>query len=199
MIIIDKSRIWVVVRTNVKCEAKALDNLRKAGFAAYLPRQRIEITNKRTNTIREIERPLMLRYLFVGLQRNNLAYGFVRACDGVERILGDQGNHPLPVPAGLVEEIALAEVDMKFDDTRAARIHRDEEAKTKKQNTSRTFYAGRHVDVVEGPFASFAGIVDEVTSRGTVKALVEIFGRWTQAEFSPEQLAVASRKKRFAR
>lgn len=189
---IDKTKAWYVVRTNVKCEAKAADNLRKAGFDYYLPRQRIEKKNKRTHTIRDVERPLMHRYLFVGLPRNNLAFGFVRSCEGVERILGDQENHPIPVPAGMVEEIFLAEIDMQFDDTREARIHRHEEARTKKENTARTFRQGRNVRVIEGLFASFSGVVEEVTSRGTVKALVAIFGRWAAAEFEPSQLSPAA-------
>lgn len=189
---IDTTKAWYVVRTNIKSEAKAADNLRKAGFDCYLPRQRVEMKNKRTNTFREIERPLMLRYLFVGLPRDNLAFGFVRACEGVERILGDQENHPIPVRAGMVEAIFLAEMDMQFDDTRAARIHRDEEARTKKGNTARTFRAGRGVYVVEGPFASRSGVVEEVTSRGTVKALVAIFNQWVAVEFEPEQLSPAA-------
>lgn len=189
---IDRSKLWYVARTNIKCEEKAADNLRKAGFDYYLPRQRVEIVNKRTHTVRTIERPLMLRYLFVGLDRSNLAFGFVRACEGVERILGDMDEHPIPVPAGMVEEIFLAETDLRFDDTRAARIHRREEARTKKENVARTFRRGRKVRALDGPFSSFGGVVEEVTSRGTVKALIEIFGRWTEVEFEPGQLAPAA-------
>lgn len=123
---IDKSKRWYVVRTNIKCEQKAADNLRQAGFDHYLPRQRIEKFNKRTNTYREIERPLLLRYLFVGLPAGAEHFGFVRACEGVEDILGDLEKHPVAVPASAVEEIYLDEIDMKFDDTRAARKHRGE-------------------------------------------------------------------------
>lgn len=189
---IDKRKAWYVVMTNVKGELKAATNLHKAGFDYYLPRQRIEKWNKRTNTYREIDRPLMPRYLFVGMPVHNQAFGFARACDGVERFLGDQENRPIRVPAGLVEEIFIAEIDMQFDDTRAARIHRDEEAKTAKENTARRFPGGSDVTVTDGPFASFHGVVDEVTTRGTVKALVQIFGRWSAVEFEPTQLSPAA-------
>lgn len=64
---IDLKKRWYVVRTNVKCEQKAADNLRKAGFDQYLPMRRVEKWNKRLNTYRMLESPLMLRYLFVGL------------------------------------------------------------------------------------------------------------------------------------
>lgn len=123
---IDKTKRWYAVRTNIKCEAKAADNLRKAGFDHYLPRQRIEKWNKRTNTYRMIERPLLLRYLFVGLPVGGEHFGFVRACEGVERILGDEDNRPGRIQVGDVEKIFLAEIDMQFDDTREARKHRGE-------------------------------------------------------------------------
>ncbi|PSH70158.1 hypothetical protein CU102_03430 [Phyllobacterium brassicacearum] len=39
-----------------------------------------------------------------------------------------------PADAAIVEAMYLAEVDMQFDDTRAARIHRKEEARSKVQS-----------------------------------------------------------------
>ena len=116
--------VWYAVRTAIKGEQIAADNLRKSGFAVYLPRQRIERWNKRSNTYRLIERPLLLRYLFVGLPPAAQHFGFVRACNGVERLLGDEADHPIAVDAKDVEAIYLAEVDMQFDDTRAASKHR---------------------------------------------------------------------------
>lgn len=189
---IDKTKAWFVVRTNIKCEEKAANNIRVAGFDVYFPRQRIEKRNKRTNTYREFERPLMMRYIFVGFHRHNQAFGFVRNCDGVERILGDQENHPIGIPAGLVAEILDAETNMEFDDTRAARIHREEEARTKKATVAMKFKRGKKIMVTDGPFSSFKGVVEDVTSRGSVKTLVDIFGRWTAVELYPEQLSPAA-------
>lgn len=123
---IDLTKRWYVVRTNIKCEQRAADNLRKAGFDHYLPRARVEKWNKRTNTYREFETPLLMRYLFVGLPVGAEHFGLVRACEGVESILGDHDFHPIPIPAKAVERIFLDEIDMAFDDTRAARKHRGE-------------------------------------------------------------------------
>lgn len=122
---IDTAKNWFVVRTNIRCEAKASNNIRLAGFDVYWPRQRYEKWNKRNNTYLEMERSLMPRYLFVGFDPKAKHFGFVRACDGVERLLEVEGE-PIPVAPGEVEAIFLAEVDMRFDDTRKARKYREE-------------------------------------------------------------------------
>lgn len=189
---IDTTKAWYVVYCNPKCEAKATDNIRLAGFDVYFPRQRVEKKHRRHNTYSVIERPLMLRYLFVGFDRKAKHFGFVRSCEGVERLLEVQGE-PIPVPGEDIEAIYLAEIDMRFDDTREARIHRKEESRTKKETVKMKFRKGLDVDVLEGPFASFSGIVDEVTSSGRVDALIQIFGRWSKIEFDPQQIALSAK------
>jgi transcriptional antiterminator NusG len=83
---------------------------------------------------------------------------------------------------------------MQFDDTRAARLHRKEEAKSRKAKTESEFPPGRSIFVTErgNPFATFGGVVDEVTNAGRVIALIDIFGRMTPVEFEPRQLTPAA-------
>jgi hypothetical protein len=50
-----------------------------------------------------------------------------------------------PAHAAIVEAIYLAEVDMQFDDTRAARIHRKEEAKSKQATIELRFQGGKAI------------------------------------------------------
>jgi transcriptional antiterminator NusG len=46
-----------------------------------------------------------------------------------------------------------------------------------------TFEKGEAVKIIDGPFASFTGVVDEVNSdRNTLKVMVTIFGRSTPVE-----------------
>lgn len=185
---ISKDKPWFVAQCNVKCEAKATENLRLAGYEVYFPRQRIERKNKRTNVIHEIERPLLMRYIFVAVPRYD--FGFVRACEGVESLLGVNGL-PLRVPARDVEALYLAEIDMQFDDTRAARIHRKEEAKTRKENIARTFMKNLMVQIGAGPFEGKNATVADVTDAGRVAVLINLFGRETTLTMEPEQLKVA--------
>lgn len=187
---IDQSKRWFVVQTNIKSERKAEDNLRLAGFDVYLPTYRVEIKNKRTNTYITRERPLLMRYMFVGMDMRAQHFGFVRACEGVESLLGVNGT-PIPVPARDIEALYLAEFDMRFDDTRAARIHRKEEAATRKQTLEMKYAKGNAVTVTAGPFASFGGLVDEVTKKGNVRVIMSLFGSLVPAEFEAAHLEVA--------
>jgi transcriptional antiterminator NusG len=184
---IDPDRAWFVCRTNIKCEEKATANIRAKGFDVYLPRQRIEVRHKRTNTILVKERPLMMRYLFVGLPRVEPPFGFVRSCEGVESILGANGT-PVRIPVSIVERIFDDETNLRFDDTREARIARKEEARTRRETVAMKYRKGLLVRVIDGPFASFIGEVAAVTSRGAVDILVEIFGREVPVQMEPEQI-----------
>jgi transcription antitermination factor NusG len=189
---IGKHLFWCVVRTNIKCEEKAADNIRAAGFAHYLPMCRIETWNKRTHVYRISDRVLMPRYLFAGIPSENHV-GAVKNCEGVEMVLSTEGQfgRPLQVPSDTVERFLLAEVDMRFDETRAARIVRGEEPRTAKDRAEIAFPPGSRARVIDGPFASFMATVEEATTSGKVKGLVELFGRMATVEFDPHQLQVA--------
>ena len=162
--VIDKDRHWYVVRTNVKAEAKASENIRKAGYDIYYPRSRMEVKNKRTHTYTMRESALMPRYLFIGLPQVERNFFKVRTCDGVECILGVDG-HPARISAEHVEAIYLAEIDMQFDD-------RKQEAKSKKASTDMQFPKGEGILVTDSlnPFAMFGGVVQEVTKSGKVSS-----------------------------
>jgi transcriptional antiterminator NusG len=135
----------------------------------------------------------MPRYLFVGLPHADRNLSKVRCCDSVECII-DVGGRPIRISGDQVEAIYLAEVDMQFDDTRAARIHRKEEAKSKKATTEMRFPKGEAIWVTDSrnPFATLGGTVQQVTQAGRIKALIEIFGRMTAVELDPAQLSPAA-------
>jgi transcriptional antiterminator NusG len=187
---IDKDKHWYVVRTNVKAEAKAAENIRKVGYETYLPRYRFEVKNHKTHTYSMRESPLMPRYLFVAFRPMDANFYRVNGCEGVECILSIDGN-PVRISADSVETIFLAEIDMAFDDTRAARIHRKEEETSAKENTVRQFPVGKNIFVADSrnPFATFSGIVEEVTKAGKIIALIELFGRMTPVVFESSQIS----------
>jgi hypothetical protein len=77
---IDRSLAWYCVWTQARVERQAQEDLGRAGFATYLPTQRIEIV--RRGRLVETERVPVGRYLFVGLQMPSPDFG------GVEDALG---------------------------------------------------------------------------------------------------------------
>lgn len=191
---------WYVVRTIPLMEWKASDKLSAAGYSVYLPTMRVETKNKRTHTYSTKERTLMPGYLFLG--SSGSLYNAVN-CFGVEGVLSNGGyvsarrrngdGDPIRVPSMLVEAIYLAEIDQQFDDTRAARIHREEEGRTRRLTVAMQFSKGMKSLVSSGPFAGWSGVVEDVTHQGMVQMLIDLFGRATVATFDPSELTVGEK------
>ena len=183
---------WYVVRTNVKAEAKAERNLSDAGFRTYAPWQRFERLNRRKRKWVQHEMRLAPRYLFMeaDMPAETIPWYVVRACEGVESVLGINGTpHRLSAAeVASLQEIMAAEQDYAFDETRAGKLHRREIGKTKKETTRMKFPVGSKVRISDGPFSSFNGEVTNVTGRGHLTVLASIFGRMTPVELEPAQV-----------
>lgn len=182
-----------VVRTNIKSEEKAERNLRAAGFSTYAPWQRFERLNRRKKVWIQHEMRLAPRYLFLDtgdLRRDETPWGVIRACEGVESVLGVEGR-PVAlngVQAQQLEAIKAAEADYAFDETRAGKLHRREIGKTKKETTRMKFPVGSKVRISDGPFSSFNGEVTNVNGRGHLTVLAFILGRMTPVELEAGQV-----------
>jgi transcription termination/antitermination protein NusG len=193
---------WYVLRTNIKCEDKAEKNLHQAGFRTYAPWQKFEKYNRRKNVFIKHEKRIAPRYLFLEVDqpREQVPWGFIRACEGVERILGTNG---LPMRLHKDETAALqaimdAEANYAFDETRAGKLHRREIGKTKKETTKLKYPVGSRVLVKDGPFTSFAGEVVNVNGRGHIEVLVSIFGRMVSTEMETGQVEGLAHEKKAA-
>lgn len=171
---------WFVIRTNIKCEDKAERNLDAAGYRTYAPWQRFETYNRRKRVFIEHSLRVAPRYLFLETdqERDGVPWGIIRACEGVERVLGVDG---LPQSLTGDEESALyaimaAEANFEFDETRAGKLHRREIGKTKAETTKLKYPVGSKILVTKGPFAAFKGQVVNVNGRGQVEALISLLG-----------------------
>lgn len=192
---------WYVVRTNIKCEDKAERNLKAAGFRTYAPWQKFERLNRRKRVWVQHEMRLAPRYLFLETPDGDVPWYSIRACEGVESVLGIEGR---PIPLNSIrpekappdyqtdverlEAIMAAEADFAFDETRAGKLHRREIGKTKKETTRMRFPVGSKVRISDGPFTSFNGEITNVTGRGHLTVLASIFGRMTPVELEPGQV-----------
>lgn len=190
-------KLWYVVRTNIRCEDKAASNLRAAGYEVYLPKMRKDMIHHRTKAVITREFVLFNRYLFAAQPATGADWYTLRSSEGVECVLGVDGV-PMPVPAASVEAFRNAEIDMQFDDTKAARLHRGEIERTHELELRKRFKARRSVRVLNGPFGGFAGQVESITGRLTIKAMILIFGRMTTVEFAPADLEPIDSKTRAA-
>ncbi|KRB26310.1 hypothetical protein ASE05_10405 [Mesorhizobium sp. Root172] len=174
-------------------EIVAERSIRDAGFECYYPRMRKEIVHHRTN-VRIVRRfPLFTGYIFVALPSANGEY--LKDCEGLGRLLSYDGEYgkPWQVPTGAVERYMRAEADLEFDDTKESRIKRKLEGKTKRETIAMTFPEGQAIRVKQDwqhthMLAGFHGEVVGVTGRGSVKSMIELFGRLVAAEFDADDI-----------
>lgn len=186
---------WFVVRTNIKCEDKAERNLALAGFQTYAPWQRFESYNRRKRVFIDHARRLAPRYLFLCVDDpDNVPWGTIRGCEGVEYILGVEGR---PVPLNGYETrkllaIMAAERNYEFDETRAGKLHRREIGRTRAETTKLKFPVGSRVKAMKGPFQGLAGKVLNVNGRGQVEALFSLFQGKVPVEIPADDLEIVA-------
>src|SRR6478609_9626956 len=120
------------------------------------------------------ERKFFPGYVLAKLEMNDDVYHLVKNTPKVTGFLGTSGK-PQPI-----------------SDAEAARILNTKEeqaAAPAKQKIKVDFDIGDTVKVLDGPFASFNGVVEELDfDRSRVKVSVSIFGRATPVELEFEQV-----------
>ena len=110
------------------------------------------------------KRKLFPSYIIIEMEMTNETWSLIENVPGVTHFVGG-GKKPFPIPKKEVDRI-LGRME-------------------KKQGIipEVPFTLGEHVRVVDGPFADFTGVVDEINpERGKLKVLVSIFGRETPVE-----------------
>ncbi len=116
-------------------------------------------------------------YVLAKLAMNDDVYHLVKNTPKVTGFLGSSGK-PQPIT-----EAEAARILNTKDEAAAA---------APKQKISVDYEIGDNVKVLEGPFASFNGLVEELDfDRGRVKVSVSIFGRATPVELEFEQVELS--------
>ena len=170
---------WYIVHTHTGFEDKVkdalLERVRMAGqeelFGEILvpSEQVVEMVKGARKTS---ERKFFPGYILINMELNDATWHTVQDTTRVTGFVGDSRN-PQPLP----EKDA-----MKI-------IGRIEEGATKPKPKV-VFEEGDPVRVVEGPFANFQGVVEEVfPDKGRVKVMVSIFGRSTPVELEYIQVS----------
>jgi transcriptional antiterminator NusG len=172
---------WYIIHAYSGFENKVRESIQSEAKRLGLERcvEQIEVP---TETITEVkrgkkvqsERKFMPGYVLAKLEMNDQVYHLVKNTPKVTGFLGPNGK-PQAIP-----------------DTHAARMldQKDEAAaNAPKQKISVDYEIGDAVKVLDGPFATFNGVVEELDfDRGRVKVSVSIFGRATPVELEFEQV-----------
>lgn len=159
------------VRESILSEAARM-GLQSLVDAVEVPTEKV--TEVRRGKKVTSDRKFFPGYVLAKLEMNDDVYHLVRNTPKVTGFLGTQGK-PQPI-----------------SEAEAARIlstKADEAATAAKPKVKVDFEIGDQVKVLDGPFASFNGLVEEIDfDRSRVKVSVSIFGRATPVELDFDQV-----------
>lgn len=93
---------WFVIYAQPRMEMLAHEHLKRQGFETFFPRYLKRRSHSRR--IDMVPAPLFPRYLFVSFDIRQSAWRAIRSTRGVIDLVRN-GTEPLPVPAGVIEEI----------------------------------------------------------------------------------------------
>lgn len=172
---------WYVVNTFSGYENKAkaaleerirvLDCAEKFGDILVPTEQVVEVKGGQK---RSVTRKFFPGYILVNMDLDNQSWHVVRNTPKITGFVGGNTRRPPPVPEAEVRRI-----------TRRMGIGEEGEAPRPKLN----FERGEEVRIMEGPFSSMNGKVEEVNqARGKLRVIVAIFGRPTSVELDFTQV-----------
>ncbi len=172
---------WYVVHTysgqENRAKASLEERIRSKGMEEYfgeilIPTEQVVDTvggKKRTQT-----RKFFPGYMLVQMELTDETWHLVKSVSKVTGFVGGTTNPP-----------AIPEAEVE-------RLTKQIEEGTLKPKPRQSFAEGENVKVIDGPFANFTGIVEEVNpEKGKLRVLVSIFGRSTPVELEFTQVEKA--------
>ncbi len=167
---------WYIIRANSNRERSVSEKLIKEGEKGDLVGKigRVVVPMEKSFLIKNGKKVMREKVMFPGyifIESNaigELKY-FIKGLSGATGFLTNR--------AGDIQSLTKSEVD--------SMLGKHEESKA--QEFSNSFIVGEEVKVLDGPFASFQGTIEEVNGQ-KVKVSVLIFGRKTPLELSLFQI-----------
>lgn len=195
---------WFALWTPARGESRAAEALGRAAVPTYTPLLATEVLRRGKRL--PVTRPAVGRYLFVGMNPDSPNFGAVRSALGEDapRIVDDvfsythwkTGNRitvdvrqPDP-PEPLARLLRVGDVPLRVPVEALQRLEDGLSLFGQSGEGKAMFAAGSRVKAIEGPFASFMGVVEHSDDE-RVRALLDMFGRKTLVEFFPSQLEAA--------
>jgi len=172
---------WYIIHAYSGFEGKVRDSIMAEATRMGLD-QFVEQIEVPTETVQEarrgkkiqVERKFMPGYVLAKLDMTDQVYHLVKNTPKVTGFLGSSGK-----PQAISEAEAVRMLNSKEEAATAA----------PRQKVKVDFEIGDAVKVLDGPFASFNGTVEELDfDKSKVKVSVSIFGRATPVELDFEQV-----------
>ena len=169
---------WYVVHVYSGFENKIIESIReqaeKKGIEEHFAELMVpseQVVEVRRGKKVDAERKFFPGYILVKMVLSDEAWSLVKNTPKVTNFLGAR-NKPVPITEKEAMSI-LQQVQEGVDRPRPAI----------------TYKVGQDIKVIDGPFASFNGVVEEIDEeRGRLKVSVSIFGRATPVELEYTQV-----------
>lgn len=178
---------WYVVHTNTGFEERVKllieERVRAEGLQdlvqeVLVPTEKIVEATKGGKEKTSV-RKFFPGYILVKMELNEQTWHFIRS---VPKVIGFVGGK---LKEGKIDPDSVPDINEKD----VMKIKRQIEEGTLKPKPRVTFEKGETVKVIEGPFANFSGVIEEVRpDKGKVQVLVTIFGRTTPIELNFNQV-----------
>lgn len=172
---------WYIVQSYSSFEKKVASAIKEEATKAKLA-DKIEEVLVPTHDITEVKRGKRVQrkkkyfpgYVLVKMDMDNQIYHLIKNIKKVSGFLGQKGN-PIPVSEKEIEKIKGQIKDGLGE-----------------SKSFISYTIGEKVQVIDGPFASFNGLVEEVEEdKSRLKVSVMIFGRATPVELEFNQVEKA--------
>jgi transcriptional antiterminator RfaH len=93
---------WYAIHSKPRQEERALDNLQRQGFEAWLPMLTVEKVLR--GKLVQVTEPMFSRYLFIRLDTEQTNWSPIRSTLGVSRLVSF-GNRPAPIADELIQAL----------------------------------------------------------------------------------------------
>ena len=173
---------WYIVQSHSSFENKVAQLIKDEAEKAKVA-EKIEEIVVPTHDVTEVKRGKRVQrkkkyfpgYVLIKSEMDNDLYHMIKA---IKRVSGFLGNRGIPVPVSDKEiEKILGQI-------------KDGVAQPK---SSIEYIVGEKVQVIDGPFASFTGLVEDIDEeKSRLKVSVSIFGRPTPVDLEYNQVEKAS-------
>lgn len=166
------------VKTHIEDGLKTMNNENLAIEEVFIPTETVVETQKGGKK-RTSVRKFFPGYLMIKMELNDHTWHFVKEIPKVISFVGGRSVDGSVTPDSIPE---VSEEKVHEIKTRA-------KEGTLKPKPSVAFEKGEPVRVVEGPFANFSGVIEDVKpDKARVQVLVTIFGRTTPIELDFNQV-----------
>lgn len=170
---------WYVLHVYSGFEQKVADAIKekakKQGLEACVEEIMVpteEVVEVKRGQRVNAERKFFPGYVLAKLDLNDNVWHMIKDTPKVSGFLGSGGNKPVPIT-----------------ESEAKRIVQQVQEGIDRPRPSVVYDVGEEVKVVDGPFASFAGVVEEIDEeKQKLKVSVSIFGRSTPVELEYGQV-----------